>query len=52
VADKYAASLTQFDDTTVRYLNTLLGMMRNLLDGQEKFDEPALSNFQTSSSAI
>jgi hypothetical protein len=36
----------------VRHLNVSLDMMRNLLDGQEKFNEPALSDLQTSSPAM
>jgi hypothetical protein len=42
----------QFDYTTLRHLNASLDIMRNLLDGQEKFDEPALIDFHTSSPAM
>ncbi len=42
VAEKYAANATHFDDTTIRHLNALLDMMRNLLvEPPEEFEETA-----------
>jgi len=52
LAEKYAANARHFDDTTIRHLNALFDMMRNLLVEPEEFDETVSSDLLNSSSAI